>query len=79
MQKELELLSNFQLEGTPVSMKPLGCGHINSTFLVKCDNGKKYNFQKINNHVFKDVEGLMNNIDSVTSFLKEKVKARGVK
>lgn len=77
MQKELELIKNFELNGTPVSMKPLGCGHINSTFLVKCDNGSKYNFQKINNHVFKDVDGLMNNIDSVTSFLKEKVKARG--
>ena len=77
MQKEFEILSNFALDGTPVSLKPLGCGHINSTFLVKCDNGNKYNFQKINNHVFKDVDALMNNIDSVTSFLKQKTIANG--
>jgi Ser/Thr protein kinase RdoA (MazF antagonist) len=77
MQKEFEILSNFALDGTPISLKPLGCGHINSTFLVKCDNGNKYNFQKINNHVFKDVDALMNNIDSVTSFLKEKTIANG--
>ncbi len=77
MQHKLEILSNFDLDGTPVSLKPLNHGHINSTFLVKCDNGNKYNFQKINNNVFKDVDGLMNNIDSVTAFLKEKVKANG--
>ena len=77
MQRELEILSNFALDGTPVSMKPLGCGHINSTYLVKCDNGNKYNFQKINHNVFKDVDALMNNIDSVTSFLKEKTVANG--
>lgn len=77
MQDKLNILSNFALEGTPVSIKPLGNGHINSTFLVECDNGKKYNFQKINNHVFKDVAGLMNNIDAVTSFLKEKVRLAG--
>lgn len=77
MQKEFEILSNFALDGTPVSLKPLGCGHINSTYLVKCDNGNKYNFQKINNHVFKDVDALMNNIDSVTSFHKQKIIKNG--
>ncbi len=77
MQDKLDILRNFALEGTPVSIKPLGNGHINSTFLVECDNGNKYNFQKINNHVFKDVKGLMNNVYSVTSFLKEKIIAAG--
>ncbi len=77
MQKEFEILSNFALDGNPVSINSLGCGHINLTFLVECDNGKKYNLQRINNHVFKNVDALMNNIDLVTSFLKEKIVANG--
>ncbi len=77
MQNQLEILSHFALDGTPVSIKPLGNGHINSTFLAKFADGSKYNLQKINNNVFKDVDGLMNNIDSVTSFLKKKIIAAG--
>lgn len=74
MQKQIDILSNFDLEGTPISIKPLGNGHINSTFLVTYSNGNRYSLQKINNHVFKDVDGLMNNIDSVNVFLKKKIK-----
>ena len=72
MQKQLDILSNFALEGTPISIKPLGNGHINSTFLAKYADGNKYSLQKINHHVFKDVTGLMDNIDSVNTFLKKK-------
>lgn len=74
MQKQLDILSNFALEGTPISIKPLGNGHINSTFVAKYSDGSKFNLQKINHNVFKDVTGLMNNIDSVNTFLKKKFK-----
>ncbi len=77
MQNPFQILDNFVLDATPVSAKAFGNGHINSTFLIDCDNGSKYSLQRINNHVFKDVEGLMNNIDSVTSFLKKKIIAKG--
>ncbi len=77
MQKEFEIISNFALDGTPVSSVAYGCGHINSTYRIDCDNGKKYLLQRINDHVFKDVDALMNNVDSVTSFLKEKIIKAG--
>ncbi len=77
MQNEFEIISNFALDGTPVSSVAYGCGHINSTFRVDCTGGKKYLLQRINDYVFKDVDALMNNVDSVTSFLKEKIKQSG--
>ncbi len=72
MQKQLDILSNFTLEGTPISIKPLGNGHINSTFLATYENGSKFILQKINHYVFKDVSALMENIDVVNCFLKKK-------
>lgn len=77
MQNEFEIISNFALDGTPVSSVAYGCGHINSTYRVDCDNGKKYLLQRINDYVFKDVDALMNNVESVTGFLKEKIKQNG--
>lgn len=74
---ELKLIEKFDIAGKPVSSTAYGCGHINSTFRIDCDNGNKYLLQRINNNVFKDVDGLMNNIDSVTTFLKKKIVARG--
>ncbi len=73
MQYEFNIISNFSLDGNPVSSQAYGCGHINSTFKIVCDNGNKYLLQRINNNVFKDVDALMNNIDYVTTFLKEKI------
>ncbi len=77
MQNEFEIISNFALDGTPVSSVAYGCGHINSTYRVDCDNGKKYLLQRINDYVFKDVDALMNNVESVTEFLKKKIIQNG--
>ena len=52
--------------------EPLGNGNINGTYRVKSHGGEgEYVLQEINHHVFKDVDGLMNNIICVTSHLKE--------
>lgn len=67
----------FNKEGEIVSCEPYGCGHINDTYLLVCDNGNKYILQKINNKVFPNVEGLMHNIVSVTSFLHKKIAENG--
>lgn len=77
MHNEFEIISNFALDGTPVSSVAYGCGHINSTYRVDCDNGKKYLLQRINDYVFKDVDALMNNVESVTEFLKKKIIQNG--
>ncbi len=77
MKNAIEVAELFVIEGKPETCETYGCGHINDTYLLTCDNGKKYILQKINNKVFPNVEGLMNNIVSVTSFLRKKVAAAG--
>ena len=70
-------VSMFDFTGTFVSHHPLGNGHINNTFLVKCitDDKKEicYVLQAINSEVFKRPDFVMDNIAKVTSFLKEKM------
>jgi len=63
------VLSHFQIDAEAVSCERYGCGHINETYLVVTTTGHRYILQKINNHVFKDVPGLMANIDGVTKHL----------
>ena len=67
-----DILKAFKFEGETVSKESYGSGHINSTFLVVTNTGKRYILQKINNKIFPDVEGLMNNITLVTEHLKKK-------
>ena len=61
---------NFSL---PVTV---GNGHINSTYLVKTANNS-YCLQKINTSIFKDLDGLMNNIEAVTEHIRNKSIALG--
>ena len=58
---------------------PLKIGHINDSFIVesKEKNGESYFLQKINHHIFKNVEGLQKNIQTVTDHLREKLTAAG--
>jgi len=66
-----EILSNFRLEGTPVSCEPHGCGHINKTYLVTTDTGHHYTLQMIG-PAFKDIPALQQNIQAVTNHLHTK-------
>ena len=67
-----EVLRGFHLDAEPVSCEPYGCGHINATYLAVTASGRRYILQKINHHTFCDVAGLMENITSVTEFLRTK-------
>ena len=67
-----KILKAFAFDGKVVSSEKYGSGHINSTFLVVTDTGKRYILQKINNTIFPNVESLMNNIMLVTEHLKKK-------
>ena len=67
-----QVLRRFALDTPPVSCERYGCGHINETYLVVCESGQRYILQKINSHVFRDVPALMQNIISVTAFLRER-------
>ncbi len=66
-----QVLAQYGLDSSPVSCTPYGCGHINETYLVVTESGRRYILQKINNTIFKDTEGLMANIEKVTSYLRQ--------
>ncbi len=68
MTEYLPAINEFNIEGRVISVEPYGEGHINSTMLVTTDK-KRYILQKINANIFKDVQGLMNNICNVTEYL----------
>lgn len=65
-------LDIFALDGKVESIKPYGEGHINVTYVVNTESGKRYILQKINNSVFPDVPALMRNIGLVTDHLRRK-------
>lgn len=74
------VIKNFQIEGNVISVERYGEGHINETYLAVIEeNGKQVNYilQKINNKLFTNVDGLMNNIKSVTEYNRAKIIERG--
>lgn len=77
MDKALKIVSNFDLAAEADTIKPLGNGHINSTFLIKTSDGKKYTLQAINGYVFSDPAAVMKNIVLVTEHIRKKLKAEG--
>lgn len=68
----MEICGAFALEGRVESFAPFGSGHINSTFQVRTDAGRRYILQKVNTAVFPDPEALMRNIILVTDHLRKK-------
>ena len=68
----VEIANLFAMDEQPLAAEPYGCGHINVTYLVVCDNDRLYILQMINKNTFKNVEALMGNISAVTKFLQEK-------
>ena len=72
-----EGLSHFALGASAVSCERYGCGHINETYLVVAESGRRYILQKISNRAFPDVAGLQENIAAVTAHLRRKNSTPG--
>ena len=75
-----EIKEQFLIPGTFVACDPIHTGHINSTYRFVCNidgTNVSYLLQKINPAVFKNAEQLMTNIVSVTSFVRDKIIAKG--
>ena len=60
--------------GIRAGWRPLGRGHIHETF--RSEDGL-YVLQRINTYVFRDVRGLMENIDRFTAHLRKKLAEAG--
>ena len=68
-----DIISNFKVNGNVVYCEKYGEGHINDTYLVileENDIKTQYILQRINHNIFKDIDGLMNNIYNVTNHIK---------
>ena len=74
------VIGQFRIDGTVAALEPLGKGLINDTFLVKTFEPDKpdYVLQRINHHVFTNVELLQHNIEAVTNHLRRKLLVEGV-
>ena len=72
-----DIVLQFDLTGQVDSIKPLGNGLINDTYKVTTIDGPSYVLQRINHHIFKDVDLLQKNIVSVTSHIRGKLEAAG--
>lgn len=67
------VLAQFQLDSKPVSCERYGCGHINETYLVVTESGRRYILQKLSNRAFPDIAGLQENIAAVTEYLHKQI------
>jgi Ser/Thr protein kinase RdoA (MazF antagonist) len=77
MENQLEqLVSQFEIKGSIDSVKAFGSGLINSTYEVNTDTNR-YILQKVNHNIFPNVEKLTENIERVTSHIREKVISAG--
>ena len=74
-QEKLQAIAaQFELVGDIESIKPLGEGFINDTFVVKTvGDNPNYILQRKNHNIFPDVPGMMDNIKAVTEHIKQKV------
>lgn len=73
-----ETISNFAIEGTLVDFRAITQGHIHDTYLgswMHAGTLKRYIHQRINSHVFCDVDALMQNVSQVIACLKAKLAA----
>ncbi len=66
------ICTQFKINQKIQSITPFGSGHINDTYKVVTAE-KNYLLQRINHQIFKNVEGLTDNIMKVTEFLKAKL------
>ncbi len=71
----LNILNQFTAAGTIASVKPLGSGHINDSYLVTTEPeaARDYVLQRINHKIFTNVGALSNNILTVTRHIANKL------
>ena len=73
----LNVCSRFAFNGVVTDLKICGNGHINSTYIVSAESGKRYILQILNTAIFKDPVGVMNNIIAVTDHIRKGMAESG--
>ncbi len=75
----IEVCQRFGIKGEYLSNEIINSGHINSTYLVRFfrdGEEKQYILQRVNTYVFQDPVAVMDNISSVTEFIRAKIKQK---
>lgn len=74
------IISHFNFQGDVTAVEPLGNGLINDTFVVRTASPvtPDYVLQRINHHIFKNMDALQRNIDAVTRHIRRKLTEAGV-
>lgn len=74
------ITDRFEIEEEVTEINPFGDGLINDTYLVSTKgHDPDYVLQRINHNVFKDVDGMQHNIETVTRHIRKKLQEKGVK
>ena len=77
-QSRNEIAAQFQIEEGERSIVRFGDGHINETYLVTLEGvPRRYILQKLSAVVFPEPEKVIENIERVTRFLREKIVKAG--
>jgi len=73
------IISHFALANPVGEPRPIKVGIINQSYILPAavEGGKSYFLQKINHHIFKNVEALQQNIQVVTDHIRERLTAEG--
>ncbi len=71
-----EIVAQFVGDERGVVINPLGKGHINDSYKVMAGD-KEYVLQRINHHIFKNVDQLQDNIRRVTEHIRLKLEKEG--
>lgn len=77
-----EVSKQFQIYGDILYAEPTKIGHINETYMATYNQGGKlvrYIHQKINQSVFTDPIGVMDNLVRVTTHLRTRLEAEGAR
>ncbi|MCR5050454.1 MAG: phosphotransferase [Paludibacteraceae bacterium] len=79
--KMIETLSHFAIDNEVADPQPLKIGFINESYIVRAKHAgeRSYFLQRINHHIFQNVEGLQQNIKKVTDHIRHKLEAAGEK
>lgn len=75
----IEVCKRFALKGEYRYYETINSGHINTTYRVyffRDNEIKDYILQKVNTFVFKNPEEVMENISTVTEFIRAKIKKK---
>lgn len=80
MEKLTPIIDQFRVEGQVVQVIPITTGWINQTYqvLTRDQSTPDYILQRVNHHIFEDVDLLQSNVKIVTDHIRGKLLQQGV-